>query len=88
MNLEKLTIKSQEALQAAVDEARRRGNTLVEPVHLLRELLLQEGGLVIPLLEKMATDQALLKTRAEEAIKLLPTVTGSGAGSGPSLSRA
>jgi len=87
MNLEKMTIKSQEALQAAVDEARRRGNTLVEPIHLLRELLVQEGGLVIPLLEKMATDQTSLKTRAEEAIKLLPTVTGSGAGSGPSLSR-
>ena len=87
MNLEKLTIKSQEALQAAVDEARRRGNTLVEPIHLLRELLVQEGGLVIPLLEKMGTGQEALKAKTDEAIKLLPTVTGSGAGSGPSLSR-
>ncbi|MHB1757411.1 MAG: ATP-dependent chaperone ClpB [Leptospirillum sp.] len=88
MNLEKLTIKSQEALQAAVDEARRRGNTLVEPIHLLRELLVQEGGLVVPLLEKMGTGQDALKTKTDEAIRLLPTVTGSGAGSGPSLSRA
>ncbi|BAM07984.1 ATP-dependent chaperone ClpB [Leptospirillum ferrooxidans] len=87
MNLEKLTIKSQEALQSAVDEARRRGNTLVEPIHLLRELLVQEGGLVIPLLEKMGTGQEALKAKTDEAIKLLPTVTGSGAGSGPSLSR-
>ena len=88
MNLEKLTVKSQEALHAAVDEARRRGNTLVEPIHLLRELLVQEGGLVAPLLEKMATDQESLKSKIDEAIRLLPTVTGSGAGSGPSLSRA
>ncbi len=87
MNFEKLTIKSQEALQAAVDEARRRGNTLVEPSHLLRELLIQEGGVVPPLLDKVGVDREKLKAKTEELIRVLPSVSGSGAGSGPSLSR-
>ncbi|MHB1926048.1 MAG: ATP-dependent chaperone ClpB [Leptospirillum sp.] len=87
MNLEKLTIKSQEALQTAVDNARRKGNTQVEPLHLLLALLGQQDGVVSPVLQKIGVDINLLRKKVEEQLSLLPSVSGSGAQSGPYLSK-
>ncbi len=87
MNLEKLTIKSQEALQTAVDNARRKGNTQVEPLHLLLALLGQKDGVVFPVLQKIGVDINLLQKKVEEQLSLLPSVSGSGAQSGPYLSK-
>ena len=39
MNINKYTIKSQEALQAAIELARKQGNQVIEPAHLLHGLL-------------------------------------------------
>ncbi|MHB8368321.1 MAG: ATP-dependent chaperone ClpB [Leptospirales bacterium] len=86
MDASKLTQKSQEALQQSVDMARRAGNTEVEPLHLLRALLGQEGGIVPALLKKMDVDPVALSARADEQLALLPRVEG-GSG-GPYLSRA
>lgn len=87
MNLEKLTIKSQEALQTAVDNARRKGNTQVEPLHLLLALLAQQDGVVSPVLQKIGVDIKVLQKKVEEQLSLLPSVSGSGAQSGPYLSK-
>ncbi len=86
MDASKLTQKSQEALQQSVDMARRAGNTEVEPIHLLRALLGQEGGIVPAILKKMDVDPVALSARADEQLALLPRVEG-GSG-GPYLSRA
>jgi len=86
MDASKLTQKSQEALQQSVDMARRAGNTEVEPLHLLRALLGQEGGIVPAILKKMDVDPVALSARADEQLALLPRVEG-GSG-GPYLSRA
>ncbi len=43
MNINTLTIKAQEALQAALTLARERGQQAVEPLHILAALL-REGG--------------------------------------------
>ena len=40
MNINTLTIKAQEALQAALSLARERGQQAVEPLHLLAVLIL------------------------------------------------
>ena len=86
MDVTKLTQKSQEALQQAVDMARRAGNTEVEPLHLLRALLSQEGGIIPPILQKMGVDPAALQAKVDEQLSLFPRVEG-GSG-GPYLSRA
>ncbi len=87
MNPEKLTIKSQEALQAAIDTARRKGNTQVEPLHLLAALLAQEGGVVSPILEKIGIDRDRFARNVDEQMALYPSVSGPGAQSGPYLSK-
>jgi ATP-dependent Clp protease ATP-binding subunit ClpB len=85
MDVNKLTQKSQEALQKAVDLARQRGNTEVEPLHLLKALLEQEGGIVPAILLKMDVSPDELLRKTDEQISLLPRVEG-GSG-GPYLSR-
>ncbi len=47
---EKMTVKSQEAVQAAQREAAANGNPEVLPLHLLRALLEDREGVVLPVL--------------------------------------
>ena len=58
MNLDRFTIKSQEAIAAAGSLAERRRNPQVLPEHLLLVLLEQEGGVVTPVLNKLGIDVA------------------------------
>ncbi len=50
---EKLTVKSQEAVQAAQGLAAEHGNPEVLPVHLMAALLEDREGVVLPVLEKV-----------------------------------
>ena len=50
--LQKMTIKSQEAMQAAAKRAEGLKHSVVEPEHLLYDLIEQESGLVPRLLEE------------------------------------
>src|ERR687893_754776 len=54
MQLDRFTIKSQEALQAAIRLAADRRNTETAPPHLLLALLDQDGGIVVPVLRKLS----------------------------------
>ena len=51
-NIEKMTRKAQEAMQAAAQKAEKLRNPVVEPEHLLYELIEQDDGLVPRLLEE------------------------------------
>src|SRR5258708_7779793 len=83
MRMDRMTLKSQEALRAAVDLASRRGNPEVLPEHILFAALTQDGGIAAPLVQKAgAAPQALAKA-FEERIDGLPKVTG---GAEPALS--
>ena len=73
---DKMTIKSQEALSAAQQDASRRGNGAVEPEHLLLALLEQEGGLVAPILQKIGVNPGVVKGSLDTALKRLSQVTG------------
>jgi len=73
---DKMTIKTQEALAAAQESAARRGHGALEPEHLLLALLEQEGGLVVPILQKVGANPVHIKAKAEEALKRLPQVSG------------
>src|ERR1700741_3020631 len=62
MQLDRFTIKSQEALQAAIRLAADRRNTETAPPHLLLALLDQDGGIVGPVLRKVGADPAASST--------------------------
>jgi len=76
---EKMTIKTQEALSAAVNEANSRKNGAIEPEHLLFALLDQEGGIVAPLLQKVGADIASLRHNVVAALDRLARVSGDAA---------
>ncbi len=73
---DKFTVKAQEALQAAREIAGRSGQQLIEPLHLLSELVAQGDGVVRPLLEKLGAPVAALSTEIEKQIERLPKVSG------------
>jgi len=76
--IEKMTQKSQEAMQAAAELAETRGNPAVEPEHLALAILTQEDGIVPRILSRMNVPLAGLLKDVEGRIKDFPTVTGGG----------
>jgi len=87
MRLDKLTLKSQEALQAAADLASERGNPQITPEHLLAVLIEQQEGVVRPVLQKIGVDLGRLSEEAKRRLDALPRASGSGLGQ-PTLSSA
>jgi ATP-dependent Clp protease ATP-binding subunit ClpB len=61
INPDRLTVKATEALNEAVDLARRTGNPLVYDLHLLLALLNQDEGIVVPILQKLGVSVAQLR---------------------------
>jgi ATP-dependent Clp protease ATP-binding subunit ClpB len=78
MRLDKLTVKSQEALEAAAALASSHSQQEITPEHLLAALLDQAEGVAVPILQKLGANPTLLKDRAGEAVASLPRVYGSG----------
>lgn len=76
MNINKYTIKSQEALQAAIDLARRNGNQSIEPAHLLGSLLSAGDSLMDFLFSKLAVQRARVEEANNIALSQLPKVSG------------
>jgi ATP-dependent Clp protease ATP-binding subunit ClpB len=72
MRIEKFTIKAQEAIQEGQTIARRSGNPNFEPEHLLKALLEQKEGVVLPILQKIGVDVALLQGRLHDALQTFP----------------
>jgi ATP-dependent Clp protease ATP-binding subunit ClpB len=70
MDFNRLTIKSQEAVAAAQELARRMGNPELYPEHLLLALLDQE------LPQQLVPDPAELRAQAEVALRAKPSVQG------------
>src|SRR6201987_1180757 len=73
---DKLTLKSQEAMQAAQEVAARYGQQQVQPLHVLWALLAQGDGVVPPLLEKLGVSPTQLAGEVEKQVERLPKVSG------------
>jgi len=71
------TLKTQEAVNTAIDEARSNANPEVTLDHLLLALLGQAEGVVLPILTKVGLAPLPLRTKAQEAIATLPKAHGS-----------
>jgi ATP-dependent Clp protease ATP-binding subunit ClpB len=76
LRFDKLTVKAQEALQAAQEMGGRMGQQQIEPLHLLWALTAQGDGVVPPLLEKLGVSPTRLAADAEKQIERLPKVSG------------
>jgi len=83
--LDRWTVKAGEALQTAATQARDSGHPEVGGAHLLQALLEQEGGIVVPVLEKAEVRMGQLRDAVSAAVSRYGRVEG---GSDPSLSRA
>jgi len=80
MQFDKFTLKSQEAIQAAQQLAQDNSNQEIHPAHLIKAILVQPNGSVVPVLQKMGIDPALVLMGANRLIEQIPRVSGSGAG--------
>ena len=75
MQPDRFTVKSQEAVAAAQALAAERRNPEVTPAHLLVALLRQEGGLAVPILQKLGADAGAITARAVQAVEELPKLS-------------
>jgi ATP-dependent Clp protease ATP-binding subunit ClpB len=76
MQLERFTLKAQEALAAAQKLAMERGHAQVEPEHLAVALLDQDGGLTVPILERIGASHAALRAELAQRLDHFGTVHG------------
>ena len=83
---DRLTLKSQEAVQSAQSLARDRGHQRIEPMHLLAALLDPEQQVIRTLLSQLGVNPAQVLKAAEEGLGALPKVTGGEQSLGPDLS--
>jgi len=82
MDINRMTQKSQEALQSAQGLALRHGHQEVDSDHLLLALLEQPEGLVPRLLARMEVPIDTLRTEIERELARRPSVSGPGAEAG------
>jgi ATP-dependent Clp protease ATP-binding subunit ClpB len=79
MDPNKLTMKSQAALEGARQQALARNHQAIEPEHLLLALLSDPEGVVYPLLHALGVAPKPLRDRVEAALDRLPKVYAQGA---------
>jgi ATP-dependent Clp protease ATP-binding subunit ClpB len=82
MNINKMTEKTQEALQDAQSRAVKLGHAEVDAEHLLGALLEQQGGLVPRLLDKIGAPAKALSEGVQKELGKRPSVSGPGAEAG------
>lgn len=84
LNPDRLTVKAAESIQAAAQDAQRRGNPAIEDLHLLSALLGQEESIVVPILQKVGVNITRLRESLDARLDRLPKQSG---GSQPNVSR-
>ena len=84
MRPDRMTTKSREAFQSALEKASRFGNPELQPEHVVLAMLEQDGGVAGPLLQKAGVDVAALREAFSKHLEGLPRVTG---GAEPGMSR-
>ncbi len=76
MNFNNLTIKSQEAIQKAVEYTREASNQAIEPVHLLKAVVHVGDSLVNFIFQKIGASTHQLSSLIDREIASLPRVSG------------
>ena len=76
MRLDRLTIKTQEALEAAQNLATEAQNPELSVEHLMLTLIRQTDGIVTPIFQKLGVDIAGVTSAIEDAVQKAPKVQG------------
>ncbi len=76
MNLNKLTIKSQEALQQSNEVAMDLQHQAIEPVHLLKALIADTENITTHLLKKSGAKSELISRKLDTLLEQMPKVSG------------
>jgi len=80
MQFDKFTNKSQEAIQAAQQLAQDNNHQEIHISHLLKAIVLQPDGIVVPVLQKLGIDPSLVLKDINQLLEEIPRVSGQGAG--------
>ena len=76
MNFNSFTIKSQEAIQKALEYTRSAGQQQIEPVHLLKAIITEGESLIKFIFQKVGANLALVSQQVDKEIGTLPKVSG------------
>lgn len=76
MNLNNFTIKSQEAIEYAVQLALQNGQQTIEPSHILKALLKTDENVISFLLKKLNVQPQKIEAALDAVIKSFPKVSG------------
>ena len=76
MNFNSFTIKSQEAIQKALEYTRSAGQQQIEPEHLLKAVITEGESLVKFIFQKIGANPALISQQIDREIGMLPKVSG------------
>ncbi|MDX2191548.1 MAG: ATP-dependent chaperone ClpB [Bacteroidota bacterium] len=77
MNFNNYTIKSQEVIQQASNIATGLGQQAIEPGHLIKAVIESDESVTAFITKKLNINNALLKTKVQEALDSYPKVSGS-----------
>jgi ATP-dependent Clp protease ATP-binding subunit ClpB len=80
MNLQKFTVKAQEAVQKAMELAASHTHQGIEPPHLLEAFLSDPDSVAVSILRRIGANLDRLRQQAETALEGLPKVSGASAG--------
>jgi ATP-dependent Clp protease ATP-binding subunit ClpB len=78
INIERFTVKAQEALRRAHSLAQEYSHQQMEAEHLFAALLEQREGIVVPILQKLGVDMGFLSQRVNDSLQKYPRVEGVG----------
>ncbi len=76
MNFNSFTIKSQEAIQKALEITRAAGQQQIEPVHILKAIMTEGEALIKFIFQKIGANPAVVAERVDREISTLPKVSG------------
>ena len=76
MTFDKFTIKAQEAVQEAVNTAQQNGQQSIEPVHLLKGVLVKAKDVAGYIFQKLGANASQIEMVVDSEIKRLPRVQG------------
>ncbi|MBX2818240.1 MAG: ATP-dependent chaperone ClpB [Rhodothermaceae bacterium] len=76
MNLQKFTVKAQEAIRKATEIAASNNHQGVEPPHVMKAFASDPNGIVMTMLQKLGIHTGLLDTKLDQQLKKYPVVTG------------
>ena len=78
MTFDKFTIKAQQVVQEAVNIAQANGQQAIEPVHLLKGILVKAKDIADFLFSKLGVNANQIATLADQEVQHLPRVQGGG----------